>query len=79
MAAKTQVPPQALAQTLRETLLQLRQIQSAVMVSVAALKLQACELDVDIALVLQRAVSERLNEQMDRLETSLQQLGRTKP
>jgi hypothetical protein len=52
-------------------LLQLQQVQSAVMVAVAALRSQACDLDEDIARVLQRAVAERLNEQMDLLEAVL--------
>jgi hypothetical protein len=63
---------------LKDLLLQLQQVQSAVMVSVAALKSQACELDEDVARVLQRAVAERLHEQMDKLEASLQQLARGK-
>lgn len=63
---------------LRDMLLQLQQVQSAVMVAVAALRSQACDLDEDIAGVLQRAVAERLHEQMDLLEASLQQLARGK-
>jgi hypothetical protein len=70
---------QPLARQLRDLLAQLQQVQSAVMVSVLALRSQACELDEDIARVLQRAVAERLHEQMDRLEASLLQLGGSKP
>jgi hypothetical protein len=47
---------------------QLRQVQSAVVVAVAALRQQNCELDEDIATVLQRSVADRLHDQIDRLE-----------
>jgi hypothetical protein len=53
---------------LGEVLLHLRQVQSAVVVSVAALKRQNCELDADIATVLQRSVADRLHEQIERIE-----------
>jgi hypothetical protein len=69
---------QPLAGQLRDLLAQLQQVQSAVMVSVMALRSQACELDEDIARVLQRAAAERLHEQMDRLEASLLHLGQTR-
>lgn len=46
----------------------LRQVQSAVVVAVAALRQQNCELDEDIATVLQRSVADRLHEQIERLE-----------
>lgn len=70
---------QPLTRQLRDVLHQLHQVQSAVMVAVAALRSQACDLDEDIARVLQRAVAERLHEQMDLLEASLQLLARGKP
>jgi len=47
---------------------QLRNVQSAAVVAVAALKQQNCELDEDIATVLQRSVADRLHEQIERLE-----------
>jgi hypothetical protein len=53
---------------LGELAVHLRQIQSAVVVSVAALKQQNCELDEDIAAVLQRSVADRLHDQIERLE-----------
>jgi hypothetical protein len=53
---------------LGEVVLQLRQVQSAVVVAVAALKRQNCELDEDIATVLQRSVVDRIHEQIERLE-----------
>lgn len=55
--------------------LQLRQIQSAVVVAVAALRQQNCEIDEDIARVLQRSVADRLEEQIELLDT----IGRKLP
>jgi hypothetical protein len=77
--ARQKLSGQPLVRQLKDLLLQLQQVQSAVMVSVAALRSQACDLDEDIARVLQRAVAERLHEQMDKLEASLQQLAQGKP
>jgi len=56
---------------LGEVVLHLRQVQSAVVVAVAALKQQNCELDEDIATVLQRSVADRIQDQIDRLEATL--------
>jgi hypothetical protein len=53
---------------LEQVIAQLRQVQSAVAVAVAALRQQNCELDEDIATVLQRSVADRLHEQIERLE-----------
>jgi len=47
----------------------LRQVQSAVVVAVAALRKQNCELDEDIATVLQRSVADPIQDQIERLET----------
>jgi hypothetical protein len=47
----------------------LRQVQSAVVVAVAALKQQNCELDEDIARVLQRSVADRIQDQIERVES----------
>jgi DNA anti-recombination protein RmuC len=55
---------------------QLRQVQSAVAVAVAALRQQNCELDEDIATVLQRSVADRLHEQIERLEAITRMAGR---
>jgi hypothetical protein len=60
---------------LGDVLLHLRQVQSAVVVSVAALKRQNCELDEDIATVLQRSVADRLHEQIERLEALMGHLA----
>jgi DNA anti-recombination protein RmuC len=53
---------------LGEVAQQLRQVQSAVVVAVAALRQQNCELDEDIATVLQRSVADRIQDQIERLE-----------
>jgi hypothetical protein len=54
-----------------EVVLHLRQIQSAVTVAVAALRQQNCELDEDIANVLQRSVADRIHDQIERLEITV--------
>jgi hypothetical protein len=53
---------------LQEILRHLELIQSAVVVTVAALRHQNCELDVDISNVLQRSVADRIQDQIERLE-----------
>jgi hypothetical protein len=64
--------PRAAAQTvhaqLGDVLRHLHQIQSAVVVAVAALRQQNCELDADISSVLQRSVADRIQDQIERLE-----------
>lgn len=55
---------------LAETLLQLRHVRSAVIVAVAALRRQNCELDEDIATLLQRCVCDRLADQLEKLESA---------
>ena len=64
--------PRAAAQTvnaqLGDVLMHLHQIQSAVVVAVAALRQQNCELDADISSVLQRSVADRIQDQIERLE-----------
>ena len=52
------------------TILQLRHVHSAAMVAVAALRQQNCELDGDIASVLQRCVCDRLQDQLEKLEAA---------
>jgi hypothetical protein len=60
----TRVPEPQLGEVLRH----LQQIRSAVVVAVAALRHQNCELDVDISNVLQRSVADRIQDQIDSLE-----------
>jgi len=52
----------------QEVILHLRQIQSAIVVAVAALRQQNSDLDEDIANVLQRSVADRIQDQIERLE-----------
>jgi hypothetical protein len=59
-----------------EVVKHLRQVQSAVVVAVAALRQQNCELDEDIATVLQRSVADRLHDQIDRLEAVMTAVGK---
>jgi membrane carboxypeptidase/penicillin-binding protein PbpC len=56
---------------LGEVVVHLRQMQSAVVVAVAALRQQNCELDEDIATVLQRSVADRIEDQIERLEAAM--------
>jgi hypothetical protein len=53
---------------LREIVRHLQQIQSTVVVAVAALRHQNCELDADISCLLQRSVADRMHDQIERLE-----------
>ncbi|MFL6601777.1 MAG: hypothetical protein ACJ8R9_10640 [Steroidobacteraceae bacterium] len=66
MAAKSQA--RAAHVQVKEVLRHLHLIQSAVVVAVAALRHQNCELDVDISNVLQRSVADRIQDQIERLE-----------
>jgi hypothetical protein len=61
---------------LGEVVAHLRLVQSAVVVAVAALRQQNCELDEDIATVLQRSVADRLHDQIDRLEAVMRVAGK---
>jgi hypothetical protein len=64
----TQVQLTARRAQLKEILRHLELVQSAVVVAVAALRHQNCELDVDISNVLQRSVADRIQDQIERLE-----------
>ena len=68
VAGKSISKPRSVRGELAQVVAQLRQVQSAVVVAVAALRQQNCELDEDIATVLQRSVADRLHEQVERLE-----------
>jgi len=46
----------------------LRHVKSAAIVAIAALRWQNCELDEDIARLLQRCVCDALEDQLERLE-----------
>lgn len=75
MAAKSQT--RAAQVQLGEVLQHLHLIQSAVVVAVAALRHQNCELDVDISNVLQRSVADRIQDQIERLEVLSAPRGRS--
>jgi hypothetical protein len=60
---------------LEEVVQHLRQIQSAVVVAVAALRHQCAERDEDIANVLQRSVVDKLEDQIEKTESVLRALG----
>ncbi len=66
-AAKTSRPGSDGPPVLQDTILRLRQIGSAVAVAVAALRQQNCELDADVAQLLQFAVADCIAEQIARL------------
>jgi hypothetical protein len=66
MAPKSQT--RAAHEQLGEVLRHMHLIQSAVVVAVAALRHQNCELDMDISNVLQRSVADRIQDQIERLE-----------
>ena len=67
---------QVLTSRLPEIISRLRVIQSAVVVAGMALKQQNCELDEDIATVLQRSVADRIQDQLDSLEALVRAAGR---
>jgi hypothetical protein len=64
----TRTKPPAFQAEIGDMLRRLQQIQSAVVVAVAALRQQNCELDADISNVLQRSVADRIQDQIERLE-----------
>lgn len=55
---------------LEEVALHLEHIRSAVIVAIAALRRQNCELDADIAALLQRCVCDRISDQLEKLEAA---------
>ena len=69
VAGKSISKTRSMRAQLAEVVTHLRQVQSAVVVAVAALRQQNCELDEDVARVLQRSVADRLQDQIERLET----------
>ena len=69
--AKAAPDPQLrLRKAVDEVTPRLRQVQSAVIVAVAALRRQNCELDADIASLLQRCVCDSLHDQLAKLEAA---------
>jgi hypothetical protein len=56
---------------LAEIILHLQQIHSTITVAVAALRQQACELDLDIANVLRSGAADRIQDQIEAIERIL--------
>lgn len=56
---------------IQEVLCRLQEIHSAIVVSVAALRQQASDLDLDIANVLQRGAADKIQDQIADLERLL--------
>lgn len=61
-----------------EVMLHLRHVRSAVIVAIAALRRQNCELDEDIAALLQRCVCDRIGDQLEKLEATRPRLAVTR-
>lgn len=61
-------PEARLRKAVDELVPRLRHMRSAVAVAVAALRRQNCELDEDIASLLQRCVSDRIDDELEKLE-----------
>jgi hypothetical protein len=59
---------------LQGVVLHLEHAQSAVAVAVAALRQQSCELDEDIAAVLQCSVADLLHDEIEKLEAAVREL-----
>ncbi|HZO22456.1 MAG TPA: hypothetical protein VFB37_08105 [Steroidobacteraceae bacterium] len=68
VSRKSESRPRIIRTQVQEVVLHLRQIQSAIVVAVAALRQQNSDLDEDIANVLQRSVADRIQDQIERLE-----------
>ncbi len=76
MAGKSISKTRSMRSQLEAVAAHLRQVQSAVVVAVAALKQQNCELDADIATVLQRSVADRIQDQIERIEALMRSAPR---
>jgi methyl coenzyme M reductase subunit C-like uncharacterized protein (methanogenesis marker protein 7) len=76
VAGKSISKTRSMRAQLGEVVTHLRQVQSAVVVAVAALRQQNCELDEDVATVLQRSVADRIQDQIERLEALMRAVPR---
>lgn len=61
---------------LGDLLIRLEMVRAAVVVSVAALREQNCDIDEDVAIVLQRQVGDPLGEEIEKTTQFLASLGR---
>lgn len=66
--APTSARLKLLGERLKDVVLQLGLVRSAIVVSVATLKRQNAELDEDVAQVLQRSAGDKIEDQIERLE-----------
>lgn len=64
---------------LQEIVHHLRQLPAILAVAVATLREQSADLDADVATLLQRAVSDPLHQQVDKLEALLGRLPAAPP
>ena len=76
VAGKSISKTRSMRAQLGEVVTHLRQVQSAVVVAVAALRQQNCELDEDVAKVLQRSVADRIQDQIERIEALMRSAPR---
>ena len=76
VAGKSISKTRSMRAQLGEVVTHLRQVQSAVVVAVAALRQQNCELDEDVAKVLQRSVADRIQDQIERIEALMRSTRR---
>lgn len=76
-AVRKRLPP--LEPLLGEVILHLRHVHSAAIVAVAALRRQNCELDEDIASLLQRCVCDRIDTELEKLKTASERRRRQPP
>jgi hypothetical protein len=68
--------PQLSGEALADHLRGLEVAMSAVIVSVSALRRQNCEIDEDIARVLERSAADRLDVEIEKLQSLINQEGR---
>jgi len=75
-ASATKSNAQALHAALTDHLRGLEVAMSAVIVSVSALRRQNCEIDEDIARVLERSAADRLDVEIEKLQSLISKEGR---
>jgi len=75
-APATKRPARALQEALTDRIRGLEVAMSAVIVSVSALRRQNCDIDEDIARVLERSAADRLDVEIEKLQSLINQEGR---
>jgi UDP-N-acetylmuramate-alanine ligase len=71
IAVQSMPKEQRIRNSLNELLQVLEQVESVISVSVAALRHQNCDGDLDVARVLQRGAGDRISVQVEKIETLL--------